>query len=345
MNVGIAYRSFFGSFQKFFDGLKLINPEDSDSIKKFDLVIFSGGEDINPNLYGRENTYSSYSDERDRVESHIFSHIQNMRGNKPYVLGVCRGHQLINALLGGTLCQDLGMERKVSHGGFHGLDIHKKTSLTSFLKNVNSMHHQGVERVGQGLVCTASWKGIPEVCESNRILTVQFHPEFMGDQQFFSFVRDVVEKKKTFLETTEKTETLECFRCGFSGDSDMFFVLIPEDKIICASCRARFKKYEPYYLWKMKRTSVPNKEEVKPEVKSPERIDNEWVLNVFSSNTTSKVYSIKDNTFVPVDYPIPTPNPVPVPTQKLSAEEKARRLKEFKDSLRIKPEEEIDEEN
>ena len=163
---------------------------DFEAFDKAKLVIFTGGEDINPKLYNQKNKYSYYRDERDYLEEKIFK--QALYMNKK-MLGVCRGHQLINALLGGNLVQDISRELKMHHQGYHNLDILKEDSIISryFPDDVNSMHHQGVTKVGRTLTPTTFHNGVYESCESDGIITVQFHPEFMGkySNDFFRFIK------------------------------------------------------------------------------------------------------------------------------------------------------------
>ena len=109
------------------------------------------------------------------------------------ILGVCRGHQLINAYLGGKLVQDLKMDLNEVHGGYHELVLltDKSLVLPYFLDGVNSMHHQGVIVPGNGLVPTSFYNGVYESCESDNIITVQFHHEFMNNQQSKNFFNQI----------------------------------------------------------------------------------------------------------------------------------------------------------
>ena len=101
--VGLAYSAFFLAFKEIFPEIEIIS--EIRNISKYNLVIFPGGEDIDPAIYSQKNILSQgINKERDGTESTIFNYCRHY-GIK--ALGVCRGHQLINAILGGQLIQDL----------------------------------------------------------------------------------------------------------------------------------------------------------------------------------------------------------------------------------------------
>jgi putative glutamine amidotransferase len=151
-----------------------------DLLETAKLVIFTGGEDINPAIYGQANKYSRFNPLRDTAEIEVLRRALDM--NKK-ILGVCRGHQLINAYLGGILVQDIGVQLNTIHDSDHNLEIVDAGGVIPnlFQFDVNSIHHQGVVKPGEGLTPTTYWKGIYESTESRDILTVQFHPEWMED--------------------------------------------------------------------------------------------------------------------------------------------------------------------
>lgn len=166
---------------------------DIEVVKKADLVVFTGGEDINPKLYGESNRYSGFNDDRDTAEIEVFQWCLEL--NKK-MLGICRGHQLLNALTGGHLVQDLYHDLHQTHGGNHAIEDMVSGSQwivpNSFI-TVNSMHHQGVIEPGRGLTPTSWFRGVFESCESDNIITVQFHPEFMIGMQPQVFADKITE--------------------------------------------------------------------------------------------------------------------------------------------------------
>lgn len=169
--------------------------EISEIAHRLDGFIFSGGEDIHPQFYGEEMNGSRSPDtERDFFELELFKRV--LETGKP-VLGICRGAQLINVAMGGTLHQDLDSVRPewgrrharyemkdgyahsvrvLSPGFFHGID----TGVMS----VNSMHHQAVKRLADGLELLAITEdGLTEAfrLKGHRFLAaVQWHPECLS---------------------------------------------------------------------------------------------------------------------------------------------------------------------
>lgn len=192
MKIIQAYPAFFSSFKHYLPELQLAygytaDGEDylyKDLVYDADLIVFSGGEDINPILYGEDNRHSYFNADRDLLELEILR-MGIALGKK--LLGVCRGHQLINAHLGGKLVQDLRSDLKINHPGFHKLKDIAENSFAGryFSSGVNSLHHQGVIKAGEGLNVTSFYGGVIESTENENIITVQWHPEFMGDSYDF----------------------------------------------------------------------------------------------------------------------------------------------------------------
>lgn len=150
----------------------------------FDGLVLCGGGDPDPFLYGQANR-GSYGIEpmRDRLELscvHSF-----LKAQKP-ILGICRGMQLLNVAFGGSLTQHLPSAQ--IHQGV-GEELWHDLRTDGYLRKLygrkfsaNSSHHQGVDRLGRGLV-PAAWApdGLIEAFWHERaaVLGVQFHPERM----------------------------------------------------------------------------------------------------------------------------------------------------------------------
>ena len=157
-----------------------------------DGYIFPGGNDINPSLYNEEKqSYCGVINEvRDNIESKVFRVAYET--NKA-ILGVCRGSQLINALLGGSLYQDLyeefeGIEHhqeKPYTAGFHYVKLLDESPLYKYgnMTKVNSLHHQGIKRLAPSLkpMALASDGLIEAYYDDSRkfLWAFQWHPEML----------------------------------------------------------------------------------------------------------------------------------------------------------------------
>lgn len=142
-------------------------------------VIFSGGEDVNPACYGREKEplCGRVADRRDAAELMLFRLV--MERELP-VLGICRGVQMLNVALGGTLIQDIPGHRDTTHE----IRVERESMLhtvTGDCCRVNSYHHQIIEKPGKGLrVIARNEEGGIEAVELPGhpfFLGVQWHPE------------------------------------------------------------------------------------------------------------------------------------------------------------------------
>ena len=154
----------------------------------FDALILAGGGDMNPELYGQKICGSEdIAYERDRAELALLDAFT--AAGKP-VLGICRGHQVVNVWAGGGLIQDLGEQNAIHR--WDGADkVHLAVAQDGVLAElygtcfkINSAHHQAVGPIGKGLRVTArSADDVVEAMEheSLPIYTVQFHPERMHE--------------------------------------------------------------------------------------------------------------------------------------------------------------------
>lgn len=172
--------------------------EDPEEISRLvdicDGILMTGGHDVTPSIYGEEPLEDKVSccRERDNMEKLVLE--DTMKKDKP-ILGICRGIQLINALLGGTLFQDLPSQHPsdIEHHQtppydvpVHDVIIRKVTPLFDCLGSerisVNSYHHQAVKDLAPGLeVMAESEDGIVEALYKplySFLWAVQWHPEF-----------------------------------------------------------------------------------------------------------------------------------------------------------------------
>lgn len=174
-----------------------------DLVTLTDGVLFTGGDDIHPFLYGEETDAKcgNVSQPRDSMEMALVPLV--MEFGKP-IFGICRGIQILNTAMGGTLYQDIPSQFKselsIAHRQpfaykvpSHTVDIPPGTLLSRILGEehasiaVNSMHHQAIKDVAPGLeVCGyAPDKMIEAVYAPDYpfLLGVQWHPEHLTTSQ------------------------------------------------------------------------------------------------------------------------------------------------------------------
>jgi putative glutamine amidotransferase len=174
--------------------------EDIDKfINQADGILLPGGNDVNPMLYGekRKSQTQSPDDKRDMFELNL---IDKAMDKKLPILGICRGLQLLNVKLGGSLYQDIQEEMKgsIRHDWHeenskplsraslvHQLSLDQNSRLHNLIGKdtieVNSLHHQGIKNLGKNLTATAhSPDGLVEAIEMADypyLVGVQWHPE------------------------------------------------------------------------------------------------------------------------------------------------------------------------
>jgi putative glutamine amidotransferase len=159
-------------------------------------LLLPGGGDIDPAWYGREThpRTSRISHRRDRFELNLIR--VALERDMP-ILGICHGMQLLNVHFGGTLDQHLADDpKRLSHDvgmpspkPAHGLSLDPDSVLAEVVGatnlDVNSHHHQGVDRLAEGLEAVAwSMDGVLEGLEARDhswVVAVQWHPEAMPD--------------------------------------------------------------------------------------------------------------------------------------------------------------------
>ncbi len=178
-----------------------------------DGVVFTGGADLSPSLYGEEKLPECGNTEpaRDRMELALLRRC--IREGKPF-LAICRGFELLNVAMGGTLYQDIASQRPDSlfHPCYdtpakqvHTVRVMADTRLMRIEGmeelQVNSRHHQGVKTVGRDLAVSAvASDGLVEGLELPShpfAIGVQWHPEtlspFAGEaQRLFDALADQV---------------------------------------------------------------------------------------------------------------------------------------------------------
>jgi putative glutamine amidotransferase len=200
----------------------------TEAVQRCDGVMLTGGDDIAPKLYAKDlpeelaKTVGPLEPDRDQWETDLIADI--FQQQKP-LFGICRGHQMLNVALGGTLVVDIGMQvpgalnhrrmdRKMEP--VHDVKIAPDSLLARLTGRetlgVNSTHHQAIGRVAEPLrVVAESSDGVVEAVELKDpqrlpfLLSVQFHPERLIDsnalflQLFSSFVAACERGRQTNL--------------------------------------------------------------------------------------------------------------------------------------------------
>ena len=179
--------------------ITVLSPEHTglENVHGFDGIVLSGGIDMHPKFYKNHNTNypnapDHFQEKRDAFEIEVFKISQQYQ--LP-LLGVCRGMQLVNCVMGGTMTQDIGPVANVIHrydqdDKAHGINVAPDSFLHEIMglgrTVVNSAHHQSILELGEGLSinCTSDdgiIEGIEwsEKKEKSFFIGVQWHPERM----------------------------------------------------------------------------------------------------------------------------------------------------------------------
>jgi putative glutamine amidotransferase len=178
-------------------------------IERLDGLVLSGGADVDPALYGQapDENLQSLEQDRDEWEMALF---RAARDRDMPILAICRGFQLVNVAFGGTLVQHVELDEGSGHPQWevdghtptHQVNVEPNTIAGSLFPPqwaVNSLHHQTVEHVGQGLTVSATAPdGVVEAFETSDgdLLAVQWHPELLPapDPTFLWLVRHASER-------------------------------------------------------------------------------------------------------------------------------------------------------
>lgn len=169
-----------------------------EALRRIDGLLLTGGADVEPARYGEEKLplCGETAPIRDRIEFFLCRRALEM--DLP-ILAICRGEEVLSCALGGTLYQDIAAQygdgtkhpcydtpRDQVHGvrTAPGSLLRRITGLEEM--RVNSRHHQGVRRLGAGLVaCAWADDGLIEGYEmpgKRFVLAVQWHPESLSDR-------------------------------------------------------------------------------------------------------------------------------------------------------------------
>ncbi|WP_421718212.1 gamma-glutamyl-gamma-aminobutyrate hydrolase family protein [Algiphilus sp.] len=171
-----------------------ITPTRPHNARTLDGLIVGGGDDIDPALYSGDDSGAPAADPaRDRLELALLQ--QALDSGVP-IIGICRGAQLLNVALGGSLYPDIRQRRRYTSNRRSVLPskkaaLRRGSRLARILGRnpvpINSLHHQAVHRLGRGLRTVArDADGITQGIEcrgSSLIIGVQWHPEYLPQQR------------------------------------------------------------------------------------------------------------------------------------------------------------------
>ncbi len=171
-------------------------------LKTADAMISTGGDDVNPNWYGKaeyDQYCEGYDNYRDTLEIALIKYALE---NKVPVLGICRGHQIMNVTAGGTLIPDIETFNKLPEANHRVRNDYDSIHVVipaegSWIKNVypnegreywiNTLHHQAVDKVAPtfelaGISADSVVESIILKDKSQFALGVQWHPELAKDE-------------------------------------------------------------------------------------------------------------------------------------------------------------------
>lgn len=173
-----------------------------DVVQSMDGILLSGGADMAPESYGETALKPEWGGDRKRDLNEIALVRAALKFNKP-LLGVCRGHQVLNVALGGSLYQDILHQHtgarvhrdwEVYDDNFHDVRFEPRGGLQKLYPGIpqgriNSVHHQAIKNLAPELVAEAFCPedGIIEAVRWKKpdgpfVVGVQWHPEFQDPQ-------------------------------------------------------------------------------------------------------------------------------------------------------------------
>ena len=179
-------------------------------IERCDALLLTGGGDVHPKFYSREEDAALAREVKIGRDLFEFDVIREAMERQMPVMGICRGIQVFNVAMGGSLVPDIEAAGLMSHRRgdeperLHGVKVMNGSILKGIVGvtegTVNSEHHQAVDAVGRGLrVAARSDDGIIEALEWEDpagkpfVLLVQWHPERMSDTGG-PFSRNLIER-------------------------------------------------------------------------------------------------------------------------------------------------------
>jgi len=178
--------------------VRLSGNDESNAVKRCDALVLTGGGDVHPKFYDHPDALGLVEDVNEARDMFELSLIASAVDRRITILGICRGLQIFNVAMGGSLLPDIESSGYPIHKEGKPLERRHTVlpvdgTLFSRILNgtageVNTLHHQAVDRLGDGLrVSSKSPDGIVESIEwadgekTSFLLLVQWHPERMSD--------------------------------------------------------------------------------------------------------------------------------------------------------------------
>lgn len=194
--------------------------------EQLDGLVLQGGNDLAPQSYGETPQQAEWAGDavRDKYEMELVKAFVDL--GKP-IIGICRGCQLLNVFMGGTLYQDIATQvpHAIAHRDldkyehqFHDVELLPLTQLAGLYAPlqravVNSIHHQGIKELGRELVVEARsvGDGLIEAIRWNGpsyLFGMQWHPEFMAQEKLHAEQLDGRPILQDFLSAVRQRKAL-----------------------------------------------------------------------------------------------------------------------------------------
>ena len=168
-------------------------------MQQVDGLLIPGGSDIEPEFYGQEREWNTWTNPDYRRSMIEFALLQQAKEKMIPTMGICRGSQMGNVFFGGTLRQHV----EDQSGVIQSLQVVDRRALNKIgvtrIKGL-SMHHQASDQIGKGLSVILKYEDVPKalISEDGNFLFTQFHPEIFNVDYYPMSRTDKLANKKFF---------------------------------------------------------------------------------------------------------------------------------------------------
>ena len=167
-------------------------------IKDYDGLLVAGGEDVDPKYY-HQKQHEKTEIINDKIEEMDFKLIEAFVKAKKPILGICRGIQILNVYFGGSLNQHYQghIQEAYRTNATHKVILEDHTIWSEPVILVNTFHHQIIDQLANDFkIVGYSEDGVIEAIKKDNIVAVQWHPEYLMDQQLFIYFHKLIKEKK-----------------------------------------------------------------------------------------------------------------------------------------------------